>query len=318
MDTENQNPEIKMMREYIGLKRVVAWPEERNGVAGYGVEYQDGYKSWSPKDVFERAYMYMEFGVGVDFVTPDGLVATKPTAETVCAFDSATHGRGMLKRIGNTPNDVLNFILRWAVNGAPTMPMTDHYYTQRPLGVRSLQNMLPDNFSESKDWRDGDITERIEWLKSMMRSKSEECDMVWSWLAAYADDPEPGTVPLKSVISDRLLESGMVLSEIIEQLEDTKLNETMTKFITDAKIALQNSQIVYTTLNHLWQRMYMTREIANLDKCIAAAPLDSDELRNLQNRRAGCVKTLENISTLEKLNQGMHGITAIEGIDYAG
>lgn len=48
------------MQTYIGVKKVNAYPEERNGAAGYHVIYEDGYESWSPKDVFERAYMPIE------------------------------------------------------------------------------------------------------------------------------------------------------------------------------------------------------------------------------------------------------------------
>ena len=45
-----------MADSYIGIKRVEAYPEERNGQDGYVVIYPDGYKSWSPKDIFESAY----------------------------------------------------------------------------------------------------------------------------------------------------------------------------------------------------------------------------------------------------------------------
>lgn len=45
---------------YIGVKKVDAFPEERDGKQGYHVIYEDGYESWSPKDVFERAYMQIE------------------------------------------------------------------------------------------------------------------------------------------------------------------------------------------------------------------------------------------------------------------
>ena len=45
-----------MADSYIGIKRVEAYPEERNGQDGYVVIYPDGYKSWSPKDVFKSAY----------------------------------------------------------------------------------------------------------------------------------------------------------------------------------------------------------------------------------------------------------------------
>lgn len=42
---------------YIGTKAIMAWPEEKDGKPGYGVQYVvDGYVSWSPKEVFELAY----------------------------------------------------------------------------------------------------------------------------------------------------------------------------------------------------------------------------------------------------------------------
>jgi hypothetical protein len=44
------------MKEYIGIKRIKAEPEQREGVDGYKVVYEDGYESWSPKEVFEKAY----------------------------------------------------------------------------------------------------------------------------------------------------------------------------------------------------------------------------------------------------------------------
>lgn len=50
-----------MTKDYYGTKRVTAWPEGKsaeNGEirAGYAVKYEDGYRSWSPKHVFEAAY----------------------------------------------------------------------------------------------------------------------------------------------------------------------------------------------------------------------------------------------------------------------
>lgn len=41
---------------FIGTKVIKAWPEAKNGEAGYAVQYPDGYTSWSPKAVFEEAY----------------------------------------------------------------------------------------------------------------------------------------------------------------------------------------------------------------------------------------------------------------------
>ncbi len=45
---------------YLGVKRVEAYPEERDGKPGYAVIYPDGYKSWSPQAVFEAAYFPIE------------------------------------------------------------------------------------------------------------------------------------------------------------------------------------------------------------------------------------------------------------------
>lgn len=53
------------MRPYIGTKMVEAEPcaawkytdNHKVGDPGYRVRYADGYESWSPKDVFERAYL---------------------------------------------------------------------------------------------------------------------------------------------------------------------------------------------------------------------------------------------------------------------
>lgn len=44
------------MAKYIGVKMVEAWEQERDGKPGYAVKYEDGYVSWSPKEVFERSY----------------------------------------------------------------------------------------------------------------------------------------------------------------------------------------------------------------------------------------------------------------------
>lgn len=55
------------MEKYIGVKLIVATPMDAKefsdesgkvvaGEEGYKVVYEDGYISWSPKDVFEKAY----------------------------------------------------------------------------------------------------------------------------------------------------------------------------------------------------------------------------------------------------------------------
>lgn len=53
------------MEKYIGTKLIEAeacpaWKNagaHKAGAPGYRVRYADGYESWSPKDVFERAYL---------------------------------------------------------------------------------------------------------------------------------------------------------------------------------------------------------------------------------------------------------------------
>lgn len=65
------------MEKYIGTKLIEAelcpaWKEtgdHKIGEPGYRVRYQDGYESWSPKDVFETAYHRadgMSFGLAIE------------------------------------------------------------------------------------------------------------------------------------------------------------------------------------------------------------------------------------------------------------
>lgn len=48
-----------MTQHYFGCKQILAYEQEKDGKPGYGVRYPDGYTSWSPKDVFESAYLPM-------------------------------------------------------------------------------------------------------------------------------------------------------------------------------------------------------------------------------------------------------------------
>ena len=57
------------MKKYIGTKIIKAKPESQNNRDGYAVEYEDGYKSWSPKEAFENAYretIGMSFGLAFE------------------------------------------------------------------------------------------------------------------------------------------------------------------------------------------------------------------------------------------------------------
>lgn len=47
-----------MTQHYVGTKIVVAWAQAgKDGAPGYAIKYPDGYMSWSPKEVFEEAYI---------------------------------------------------------------------------------------------------------------------------------------------------------------------------------------------------------------------------------------------------------------------
>lgn len=50
-----------MTQHYTGTKIVEAWPQVKiqgeDVRDGYAVKYADGFTSWSPKDVFEQAYL---------------------------------------------------------------------------------------------------------------------------------------------------------------------------------------------------------------------------------------------------------------------
>ncbi len=48
------------MENYIGIKIVKAETQEKDGIPGYRVKYPDGYVSWSPKEVFEKAYRKLD------------------------------------------------------------------------------------------------------------------------------------------------------------------------------------------------------------------------------------------------------------------
>lgn len=63
-----------MSQYFIGLKIVEAWPEEKDGRPGYGVKYEGGYVSWSPKEAFEDAYMRLGDNVPHDGPTAKRLI----------------------------------------------------------------------------------------------------------------------------------------------------------------------------------------------------------------------------------------------------
>lgn len=45
-----------MTSRYVCKKIITAWAQDKDGQPGYAVKYEDGYTSWSPKEVFEAGY----------------------------------------------------------------------------------------------------------------------------------------------------------------------------------------------------------------------------------------------------------------------
>lgn len=90
-------PKLNKMKQYIGTKLVSATPAIRKGgkvysptdeipksmepvEEGYKVIYEDGYESWSPKDVFEKAYRPcdgMNFGLAIEALKQGKYVTRK-------------------------------------------------------------------------------------------------------------------------------------------------------------------------------------------------------------------------------------------------
>lgn len=134
-----------MMKTYIGVKRIQAEPQERDGKPGYKVVYEpDGYESWSPADVFERAYLpierpdkltpqdierFVEAGktdiatlgektTSVLFTAPTGFILSETSA---CIrpenYDESLGATICKKRIEGKLWEHLGFVLQWADKG---------------------------------------------------------------------------------------------------------------------------------------------------------------------------------------------------------
>src|SRR5574343_92395 len=142
-----------MSKFYVGVKIVFAWPEERvDGELreqGYHVRYEDGYESWSPKNVFEAAYLPMGESNNntvteqmVDLFTgkeldatdmPDGkttLVGCKTASgfmmydTSSCVdpkkYDSILGSKIALERIKDKLWTMLGFVVQWGRYGINT------------------------------------------------------------------------------------------------------------------------------------------------------------------------------------------------------
>jgi len=84
------NKNKRKMKKYIGVKMISAEPKQKTTLGtenseggvqeGYKVVYEDGYESWSPKDVFEKAYRETEsltFGLAIEALKLGKCIARK-------------------------------------------------------------------------------------------------------------------------------------------------------------------------------------------------------------------------------------------------
>lgn len=139
------------MKRYIGTKIIHAEPATGPGGDGYNVTYADGYKSWSPKDVFEEAYRPADgltFGLAIEALKKglqvaragwNGkgmwlvLVPGTPTAQL-------KPGTPYADALGMTTCEILPHIDMWTVNAEGRRAML-------PGWVASQTDML------AEDWR---------------------------------------------------------------------------------------------------------------------------------------------------------------------
>lgn len=112
------------MKKYIGTKEVSAtpaWqidgtiypkdgvvPRSMNRKDGYKVVYEDGYESWSPKDVFEKAYKLAETPLDKLKIECDEL---KERIENIEALLGNKISEGV-KKAGGVPQTALLIIQR--------------------------------------------------------------------------------------------------------------------------------------------------------------------------------------------------------------
>lgn len=107
------------MKKYLGVKIVSAEPaikgwnlEESKSVSadmlqeGYKVVYEDGYQSWSPKDVFEKAYK--EIGIVADKKERIGILANPSDGEWDIIGHVATVE--VPRELGNTVEELFTIV----------------------------------------------------------------------------------------------------------------------------------------------------------------------------------------------------------------
>ena len=124
-----------MTHRYIGTKEVVAWLAEKDGKPGYGVKYEDGYTSWSPKETFEAAYRTSEPGLPQALNFGDALHYMKLGKKVMRA---GWNGKGQWVRFFNVGTDK-QFIL---AEGTPDPKIGDSGTFMPFFGLHNAQNQF--------------------------------------------------------------------------------------------------------------------------------------------------------------------------------
>ena len=132
-----------MTKTYIGVKMVTAWPETKDEREGYAVKYPDGYTSWSPKEVFEAAYLEISDASCITEDVVDDFLDSEPCdkarmrnhgvrcfetrskftlAEEAACVDGANYDVETATKLTRTKAESkvwfgLGFVLAWARNG---------------------------------------------------------------------------------------------------------------------------------------------------------------------------------------------------------
>lgn len=78
------------MKKYIGTKVISAEYCEKEGKGGYTVVYEDGYKSWSPAEAFEKSYLPIETNPNLKTDKPS--ISQRMVDEFICKVDVMTMG----------------------------------------------------------------------------------------------------------------------------------------------------------------------------------------------------------------------------------
>jgi hypothetical protein len=129
---------------------------------GYEVTYGDGYKSWTPKDVFDKAYRQIDnltFGLAIEALKLGKRVARQ-----------GWNGKGMF--IFMRPADELN--IEFVVNKIKSLPQSVKDFYKQDI-IDENGNQLPIN--------DDDIVK----FTSYLCMKAADGSIVNGWLASQTD-----------------------------------------------------------------------------------------------------------------------------------